>query len=291
MKTEIETVLPGPFALGEGPCWHGGEGALYFVDALAPAIHRWSPAGGLDTWPMPEIVGSFAIRRGGGLIASLQTGFATVDLTNGGVQSLVDPEPEKPANVLNDGKCDRKGRFWCGSRDGALKDPSGALYRLDPDFSVQRMDQGFIVSNGIAFSPDDRTMYFADSRAETVFAYDFDIDTGTISNRRVFFSTRDIEGRCDGATVDAEGFYWCALVHGGKIARVDPKGRFDRLIDMPVKHPTMCTFGGDGLDVLYVTSAASMLSEAERANNPQAGNLFAIHGLGVKGLPEPLFAG
>jgi sugar lactone lactonase YvrE len=153
------------------------------------------------------------------------------------------------------------------------------------------MDEGFIVSNGIAWSPDDRIMYFADSRAETVFAYDFNLDAGEILNRRVFFSTLDIEGRCDGATVDSEGFYWCALVHGGKIARVDPKGRFDRFIEMPVKHPTMCTFGGPDLDILYVTSAASMIPEAERASVPHAGALFAIRDLGAKGIPEPHFAG
>jgi hypothetical protein len=117
-----------------------------------------------------------------------------------------------------------------------LKDPVGRLFRLDPDFSCRAVDEGFIVSNGIAWSPDDRTMYFADSRAETVFAYDCDAEEGAIRNRRVFFSTREIEGRCDGATVDAEGFYWCALVHGGAIARIDPKGRLERLIAMPVKH-------------------------------------------------------
>lgn len=292
MKPEIEIAVPGPFLLGEGPCWHGPERALYFVDALKPAIHRWRPGDGtLATWQMPQIVGSFAIREKGGLIASLQGGFAAVDLADGRVTPLVDPEPERPSNILNDGKCDRRGRFWCGSRDGDLTHPNGALYRLDADFSVHRMDDGFIVSNGIAWSPDNRTMYFADTRAETVFAYDFDIDDGAISNRRVFFSTRDIVGRCDGATVDAEGFYWCALVHGGRIARVDPKGRFDRVIDLPVRHPTMCTFGGDGLDVLYVTSAASMVTDEERAATPQAGAVFAIHGLGVQGLPEPLFAG
>ncbi len=131
----------------------------------------------------------------------------------------------------------------------------------------------------------------ADSRAEAVYAYDFDLDAGTISNRRIFFSTREIEGRCDGATVDAEGYYWCALVHGGQVARVDPAGRFDRFIDLPVKHPTMCTFGGPALDVLYVTSAASMVPEAERSGAPYAGALFAIHGLDVRGLPEPMFAG
>lgn len=292
VKPEIEVAVPGPFLLGEGPCWSGAERALYFVDALRPAIHRWCPAdGALDSWPMPQIVGSFAIRRQGGLIAALQGGFAAVDLPSGRVTPLIDPEPERPDNILNDGKCDRKGRFWCGSRDGALTHPVGALHRLDPDLSVHRMDAGFIVSNGLAWSPDNRVLYFADSRAETVFAYDFDLESGAISNRRVFFSTREIAGRCDGATVDAEGFYWCALVHGGRIARVDPKGRFDRVIDLPVRHPTMCSFGGDNLDILYVTSAASMVPPEEAAANPQAGAVFAIHGLGVRGLPEPVFEG
>jgi L-arabinonolactonase len=287
----VEVVLEARNSLGEGPCWHGGEQALYWVDALRPAVHRLNGDGSLSTWEMPRIIGSFVFRRNGGLVGAMRNGFAAIDLSDGSSATIVDPEPDRPTNILNDGKCDRLGRYWCGSRDGDLSRPVGALHRLDPDFSVRRMDDGFIVSNGIAWSPDDRTMYFADSRAETVFAYDFNLDAGEISNRRVFFSTRDIEGRCDGATVDTEGFYWCALVHGGKIARVDPKGRFDRFIDMPVKHPTMCTFGGPDLDILYVTSAASMLSEAERASNPLAGALFAIRDLGVKGIPEPHFAG
>jgi len=290
-KPEIEIVLAGGDALGEGPCWHGGEQALYWVDALAPAVRRLDAAGKLTSWPMPEIIGSFVFRKSGGLVGALQSGFAEIDLGSGASRILVDPEPDIPSNILNDGKCDRRGRYWCGSRNGDLRDPTGALHRLDLDLSLHRMDQGFIVSNGIAFSPDDRTLYFADSRAETVFAYDLDIDAGAIANRRVFFSTREIEGRCDGATVDAEGCYWCALVHGGRIARIDPKGRIDRLIDLPVKHPTMCTFGGPKLDTLYVTSAASMVPAEERAGVPLAGALFAIHGLGVTGLPEPHFGG
>ncbi|QCI67026.1 SMP-30/gluconolactonase/LRE family protein [Phreatobacter stygius] len=290
-EPSIEIVLDRTNQLGEGPCWHGGEQALYWVDALAPAVHRLDAAGELSTWTMPEIIGSFVFRRAGGLVGALKSGFAAIDLADGAVSTIVDPEPDRPTNILNDGKCDRRGRYWCGSRNGELINPTGALHRLDPDLSVRRMDQGFIVSNGIAFSPDDRTLYLADSRAETVFAYDLDIDDGVISNRRVFFSTRDIAGRCDGATVDAEGFYWCALIHGGQVARVDPKGRFDRLIDLPVKHPTMCTFGGRKLDILYVTSAAAMVPETERTATPHAGALFAIHDLGVRGLPEPHFGG
>ncbi|HYF56244.1 MAG TPA: SMP-30/gluconolactonase/LRE family protein [Salinarimonas sp.] len=291
MKPEIEVVRPIGNRLGESPFWHGGERALYWVDVQAPAIHRLAADGTLDTWPMPDLVGSIAARRAGGLVAALRNAFCAVDLVTGAVARIVEPEPERPGNVMNDGKCDRRGRFWCGSRDGPLRDPNGALHRLDPDLTSRRMDDGFIVSNGIAWSPDDRVMYFADSRAETVFAYDFDLDDGAIRNRRVFFSTREIEGRCDGATVDEEGFYWCALVHGGAVARLDPRGRVDRLIPMPVRHPTMCTFGGEDLDVLYVTSAASMVPEGERATQPHAGALFAIRGLEVRGLPEPMFAG
>ncbi|KAA2235208.1 SMP-30/gluconolactonase/LRE family protein [Salinarimonas soli] len=291
MSHEIEVVRPMGNRLGESPLWHGPERALYWVDVQAPAIHRLVEGGEVETWPMPRLVGSLAVRSRGGLVAALKNGFCTVDLATGETAFIVDPEPERPDNVLNDGKCDRRGRFWCGSRDGALKDPNGALHRLDPDLSCRSMDEGFIVSNGLAWSPDDRTMYFADSRAETVFAYDFDVDDGAIRNRRVFFSTREIEGRCDGATVDAEGFYWCALVHGGAVARFDPGGRLDRLIPMPVRHPTMCTFGGENLDVLYVTSATSMLTDEERKAQPLAGSLFAIRGLGVRGLPETPFAG
>lgn len=288
---EITVVRPMGNLLGEAPMWNEAEQALYWVDALKPAIHRLERTGDVSTWPMPRIIGSFVFRKDGGLIGALKNGFCAIHLDRGTVEAIVDPEPDRPDNILNDGKCDRRGRYWCGSRDGALRDPVGALHRLDPDLSCRRMDDGFIVGNGIAWSPDDRTMYFADSRAETVWAYDFDVEDGAIRNRRVFFSTREIDGRCDGATVDAEGFYWCALVHGGAVARFDPKGRMDRRIELPVRHPTMCSFGGEALETLYVTSAASMVPEAERDAQPLAGALFAIRGLGVTGLPEPLFAG
>jgi L-arabinonolactonase len=291
VTAEITVVLAAKNLVGEAPMWNVAEQGLYWVDALAPAIHRLGRDGAVSTWPMPRIIGSFVFRRRGGLIGALQNGFAALDLERGSATTIVDPEPDRPENILNDGKCDRRGRYWCGSRDGALRDPVGRLFRLDPDLSCRAMDEGFIVSNGIAWSPDDRVMYFADSRAETVWAYDFDLDDGAIRNRRVFFSTREVEGRCDGASVDAEGFYWCALVHGGAIARIDPKGRLDRLIPMPVKHVTMCSFGGPRLETLYATSAAAMVPEGERAAQPLAGALFAIEGLGVRGLPEPLFAG
>jgi L-arabinonolactonase len=293
---EISVVREMQNMLGEAPMWHGAERALYWIDALKPAIHRLDGEGAIKTpaiktWPLPCPIGSFVFRRQGGLVGAFESGFQAIDLDSGDLTPITHPEPDRQGNLLNDGKCDRRGRYWCGSRHTALTEPTGALYRLDPDHSCRRMDDGFIVSNGIAFSPDDRLMYFADSRAATVYAYDFDIDDGEIRNRRVFVSTREIGGRPDGATVDREGYYWCALVHGGAIARFDPKGRLDRKIELPVKQPTMCTFGGDELDVLYVTSSTALVPEAERASQKLAGALFAIHDLGVRGLPEPLFGG
>lgn len=277
--------------LGEGPMWHVAERALYWIDALAPALHRLDQSGRLDSWSVPSLIGSFVFRRqGGSIVAALKTGFAMVDLLTGRVDPIVAPERERPRNVLNDGKCDRRGRYWCGSRAGDLVSPAAALFRLDPDGRCHRMDDGFAVSNGIAWSPDDRTLYFADTPTDMVFAYDFDLESGSIRDRRLFASTAGLAGQPDGATVDADGCYWCALFGGGAIARFDPKGRLVSTIPLPVKNPTMCTFGGDRLDTLFVTSARALMSTEELAAQPLAGSVLAITGLGVCGLPEVPFA-
>jgi L-arabinonolactonase len=288
-QIEIEVVRDIPNVLGECPLWHAVEKALYWVDTRNPAIHRLNSNGAFEVWPMPARLGSLVFRRGGGLIAGMQNGFCAVDLTTGRIEHLVDPEPEYPANRLNDGKCDRRGRYWCGTLDSFQAEPTGSLYRLDTDFSCHKMDTGFITPNGTAFSPDDRKMYFGDSRGETVWVYDFDLDDGVIANRRVFISTRELPGRVDGATIDADGCYWTAMVHDWSVVRWDPKGRMDRRIKLPVRHPTMCGFGGVNLDILYVTTASNMMLKEERRAQPLAGCLFAIHGLGVCGVPEPLF--
>ena len=230
-------------------------------------------------------------RKGGGLIAGLQGGFCAVDLDAGTVEHIVDPEPEHPTNRLNDGKCDRRGRYWCGTLDAQQAEPTGSIHRLDPDHTVHRMDTGFTVSNGMAFTPDATRMYFSDSRGETVYTYDFDVEAGTIRNRQVFLSTRDMPGRIDGATCDSDGCYWGALVHDWGVVRFDPQGRLDRMIRLPIRHPTMCTFGGPNMDILYVTSASTWMTEAEAPGQPLAGALFAIHNTGATGVPEPRFAG
>jgi len=277
--------------LGEGPIWHPGERALYWVDALGCTIRRYdAQSGDVRSWPTPEPIGSLVFRAEGGIIAGMKSGFRLIDLDRGTFETVADPQPGETI-LLNDGKCDRRGRYWCGTMDMSLTKTAGILWRLDADLSYHAMDSGITISNGIAWSPDDTVMYYADTRAESVYAYDFDVEEGTVHNRRIFLSTADLPGRVDGATVDTEGGYWCAMIHAGHIARYTPDGRLDRKIDLPVSHPTMCTFGGDDLDELYITSATRFLDAEGRKAEPQAGALFVVKNLGAKGLAEPFFAG
>lgn len=276
--------------LGEAPQWHGGEQKLYWVDSFAPAIRRLDPAtGAVESFALPADIGSFVFARDGGLIAGMRGGFQRVNLQTGAVTLIGDPLARDPRLMLNDGKCDRRGRYWCASVHSDFIGRQAEIFRLDPDLSIHRMDHGFIIGNGIAFSPDDQRMYFADSRDEKVWVYDFDLTSGAIANRRLFFSTAQIEGRVDGAACDRDGNYWCALVHGGAIACMSPAGKMIERIPVPAKHPTMVAFGGADLDQLYVTSASKLLAPEEAMRWPDAGKLFRIDGLGARGLPEPWF--
>lgn len=295
---EIKFVVDAKDMLGESPVWCAAEGALYWLDNLAPCVKRFTPStGAVEIWEMPEFIGSIGLRKGGGFVAGMGSGFAFIDLDKGCVEHVVDPEPDLPNTRLNDGKVDRKGRFWCGSMNANFAEDyqvTAALYRFDPDGRCTKMDDGFIVSNGIAFSPDDTLMYFSDSSGKCVFVYDFDLDSGTIRNRRPFISSIGMpghHGKIDGATVDTDGHYWAALVYDGLIGRFDPSGRLVRTLKVPVSNPTMCTFGGDDLDVMYVTSTRKFTNPMMEAQNPLEGGLLAISGLGVRGLPEPQFGG
>ena len=289
--TEIVCLHETKDVLGEGPIWNEEEKALYWCDNIRSLVHRHNPSNGqVQTWQMKEEIGSLVFRKNGGIIAGMKSGFCFVDLDKGTTQHMVTAEPGTD-NCLNDGKCDRRGSYWCGTINRDLSTPNGGLYRLDPDFSCHKMEGGIIASNGIAFSPDDKTMYFCDSRQDTVWAYDLDIDSGALSNRRIFISTKDIPGRVDGATVDTEGNYWCAQIHDWHVVCYAPSGKEIRRIKLPVQHPTMCTFGGDNFDIMYVTSGTRFLNRELHGDQPLAGSLFAIHGTGARGLPEPRFGG
>ncbi len=289
---DVALAHAGPDLLGEAPQWNPRERRLYWVDSFAPAIRRLDPeSGAVESIALPAHIGSFVFANDGSLIAGTRAGFVRLRLDAGSAQVtlLADPLARDRRLMLNDGKCDRRGRYWCASVHSDFIGRQAELLRLDPDLGVQRIDGDFIIGNGIAISPDDRRFYLADSRDETVWLYDFDLDAGHLSGKRRFFSTAQIEGRVDGATCDSEGNYWCALVHGGAVACISPQGEMIRRIDVPARHPTMVAFGGARLDQLYVTSSSSLLAPHERGQWPLAGALFRIDGLGARGLPEPCF--
>ncbi len=274
--------------LGEVPRWHAGEQALYWIDALKPAIHRLDPATDkVESFTPPEKLGSFAPCASGGLIIAGRNGFALYDPRSGAFARIADPEHQAAENILNDGRCDARGRFWAGSMTKTMQRASGRLYRV-AEGSVDALDDGIWVSNGVAWSPDGATMYFADSHVRTIFAYDYDLDAGTIGPRRVFAETSAHPGVPDGASVDSDGFLWSAQFDGGCLMRYAPDGSLERTLPLPVSRPTACAFGGGDLRTLYVTTARFRLAPEQLAAEPLAGALLALD-VGVKGLPEPVY--
>lgn len=294
MQYEINCLVESQNGLGEAPLWVEEEQALYWSDHVKYRMERWdAESGRVDAWDTPGPIGSFAMRRSGGMVGASDNGFLEIELSAGKFTVRVDPESDRPENRFNDGKCDRQGRFWCGSMSKNIDAKTAALYCLAPDWTVTRhaQDFEFKVSNGTAFSLDGRRMYFSDTLGDQVWCFDLDPDEGRLSNRRPFFSTADRPGMVDGGTVDAEGCYWCALVAGGKVLRLDPKGRVMLEIEMPVPRPTCPTFGGPNNDRLFVTSQRLFMTDADLETYPQSGNVFVIDGLGIGGVPEERFAG
>ncbi len=287
----VECVVDGRNVLGESVVWHPAEQALYWVDVRAPALYRLERDHSVTTMPLPALAGCVAPRRAGGIAIALQDGFCTLDTATGALTRLVDPEPDKPDNRINDGRCDRAGRFWAGSMHVTVREPLGAVYRLDADHTVRRMRERITVPNSICFAPDDRTMYLADTYANLIFACDFSLDDGAIANERVLVDTASHGGHPDGSCVDADGCIWNAEYRGGRLVRYTPDGRIDRTIALPVSQPTCCCFGGPGLDTLYVTSSRQRMTPEALAKEPLAGGVFAVRPGGARGLPEAAYAG
>lgn len=250
----IEIVVDAGCDLGEGPLWDPASGRLYWVDIIGRRLHAFEWAGRTHTrWDLPASPGALARRAEGGLLLALADGLAEFDPDTGSVASLIDPEPDLPANRLNDGTTDRQGRFWFGSMEAGATGRTGSVYRFDGDGGIHRLFTDVAVPNSLAFSPDGTVMYFADSTDRTIYAFDYDPATGMPSERRVFAVTE--EGVPDGSTVDAEGHLWNAEWGASRVVRYAPDGTIDRIVGTPVERPTCCAFGGPALDVLYVTSA------------------------------------
>jgi sugar lactone lactonase YvrE len=278
--------------LAEGPVWALDEQALYWVDILAPALHRLDPAtGAARSWRLPQAIGSFGLREQGGAVVALRNGLHLFDFDRGELTFLSDPEADLPGNRFNDGKVSPDGRFWAGTMDEAeLKRPSGALYRLDPDRSVHKMATDLIVSNGLAWSADGGTLFHSDSKGQVIYVYDYDLASGDIDNRRVLARPSEEVGRPDGGAADMEGFYWSAGISAGVLNRWSPDGHLDRQIAMPCAAPTCPCFGGPDLKTLYVTSLRHGLPAETLAAKPLSGGIFAIE-VEVPGVPVAKFKG
>lgn len=275
--------------LGESPTWDDRTDKLYWIDSLAGTIHRLDPATGqLRDFHAPAPIGSMVLRRDGGAMLALRHGFFRYDFGPGQPTSVASIGCDHPMVRLNDGKVDPYGRLIAGTMHGgrAQDEPAlGGLYRLEAG-ALELLDNDLGVCNGPCFSPDGATLYLADSSRRTIWAYDYRRD-GPPTNKRLFVDTRTLNSAPDGATVDSNGYLWSVLVHAGAVARFAPDGRLDRTVDLPIKHPTSAAFGGPNLDILYVTSISKSTNLS--ATEPDAGGLFAVEGLGVRGLPACTF--
>ncbi len=270
---------------GEGPVWW--QGALYFVDIEGHRVHRFDPASGGETsWEIGQRVGTVVPRESGGLVIAGDHGLFFLDEETGGLTAIADPEPAKPDNRFNDGKCSPDGRFFAGTISLVKKPGDARLYRLDPDLTLHEAFGPVTNSNGIAWSADGKTVYYIDTPRQEVLAFDYEPD-GHLRNLRSVVSTAHIEASPDGMTLDTEGNLWIAFCHGACVACFSPAtGEELRRIPLPCLETTACAFGGPGLADLYVTTGVHKSVVEE-----QAGRLFVIRGLGVAGVPANAFAG
>ncbi|HWK66885.1 MAG TPA: SMP-30/gluconolactonase/LRE family protein [Rhizobiaceae bacterium] len=287
MTIDIRSISDRADLLGESPVWDADSGWLYWVDGFSRFIRRWEPATNtFREWPMPSMVGSVALGQSRSLVVSLADGIHAFDLDTSTLTPLLRPEPSDPLVRFNDGKVDRQGRFLCGSM-GIHADPRGTLWRIDSQGRSDSLANGIRISNALCFSPDGRTMYFADSLDRAIRAYTYGGDG--VGEPSILVDTSQWHSGPDGATVDDGGCLWVCLIQVGKIARITPAGKLDRIIDAPVDLPSSVAFGGDDMTTLFVTSIKDSGSGRAVSQHPDGGRLFAIDGLGVRGIPEARF--
>lgn len=297
---QVSLAVDHPAVLGESPLWHPVEQVLYFCDIAGRRLHRFDPRGRrLHTWTLPSEVCCCAPATQGQLVLAMRDGIWRFDPRRG-ERTLIVPPPYDPAQErFNDGKCDPGGRLWCGTLYEPREPALAALYRLDEHGRLSREGDGITVSNGLAWSPDGRTMYWSDTRAHTIYALDFDPAAGRAGARRVFarFEPKRPDqpldaygGRPDGAAVDAEGNYWVAMYEGARLLQLSPQGQVLREVRLPVRCPTMLCFGGADLRTLYVTTAREKRPPEELAAQPWAGCVLQLR-VEVPGLPAAGYIG
>jgi L-arabinonolactonase len=289
LSPDLITVVHRHNHVGETPVWSDTAGGLYWANCEDPAeLQFWDASSGVcRTWPLPQRLGGYVLKRSGGALLALADGLYDMDLRTGALSKRISSELQHAA--LHECRCDPSGRFWVGSIDrrvgpGNLHPRGGSFFRLDGQRLVPVLN-GISCSNGLAFSPDGTTLYHTDAPTSTVFAWTLDPATGELSNQREFVRLGPGEGFCDGATVDAEGGYWMALVFGGKIRRYRPDGSLDLEIRLPFANPTNVAFGGPARSTLYITTTRLSMG-APLEGEQMHGGLYCFAS-DYRGMPEP----
>ena len=282
MTTQPTRVQAPVCTLGEGPVWDARDQSLYWVDIPESRVHQIAADGSLSSWDTGQPVGTVVPRAGGGLAVAVRDGFMALDPVSGKLTTLAEVERDQPGNRMNDGACDRAGRFYAGTMAVDETPEAGALYRLDPDLGVTRLLTGVGISNGIGWSPDERLMYYIDSQVHRVDVFDYDPATGEIDGRRPFAAVGEGGVVPDGLTVDADGGVWVAVWGGYAVLHHDPGGKVIEAVDLPAARVSSCVFAGPDLDRLYITTAAGP--------GESAGALFVCEP-GVTGQPSHPFRG
>jgi len=282
---DVKLIVDQKAELGEGPCWDSKNKLLYWVDIMGKKLHIHSPATNENREiDVGQYIGTVAVREKGGVIVALHNGFYFLDTETEQLTPITDPESHLPENRFNDGKCDPAGRFWAGSMELGITGPHASLYRLDTDLKVEKILDNVTISNGMAWSPDYKTMYYIDTPTQQVVAFDYDNQTGEISNKKAAVTIDKKDGSPDGMTIDQEGMIWVAHWGGSRVTRWNPStGELLDTIKVPATNVTACAFGGENLDELFITTARS-------AEDPASGGLFKVK-LPVKGAPSYTFKG
>jgi sugar lactone lactonase YvrE len=286
---KIERLNVAPDMLGESPVWDAVSEQLFWVDVVSRKVRALHLASGKErAWSTPSYVGSIGLAGEDSLVLALQDGFSRLELASSRIEPIVRLHDADPQMRLNDGKMDRSGRFLCGGM-GLKADPRGALHRLSAPRRLERLADGIRISNAISFSPDGSLMYFADSLSHQIMVHDYDPHGVHVGPPRLFLDTTPLKSAPDGATVDAEGHLWVALVQSRQVARVSPAGEVVTTIDLPVDFPSCPAFGGKNMDTLFVTSIKDSGTGRMVSSHENAGSVFVISGLGVRGIPETRF--
>jgi sugar lactone lactonase YvrE len=288
---KLECIWEAQAQLGEGTIWVDEEQALYFVDGLRGRLLRYSESqGSSEVYRHDGVIGFVAHRAAGGFIAGMDNKLYLLDAALRTVTEVACPEPQLPNSQFNDGKVDPNGCLWAGTLDRECADPVGSLYRVQKDLSCKAVDDGYLCTNGPAFSPDGRILYHTDSMRRTIYEFDLDLDAGAIFNKRVFVKFDEREGMPDGMTVDRDGRLWVAHFGGSRVTAFGPNGQIDDVVGVPAPNVTTCAFGGTNGTTLFITTSRSWMTDAQLREAPLAGGLFACEGL-ARGIPAVAFDG